>query len=275
MDKKITFIGGGNMANSIVSGILAKGLVPASRLSVSGPHTENLLHFSQLGLNTDSQNSRAASGSDIVILAVKPQIMPTVLPELYESLDEKQLIISVAAGITLRQLESGLKPGSRIIRAMPNTPAAVCMGVTALCQNTSATIEDMADASEIFATCGSVDWVEEHLLDAVIGIAGSAPAYFFMMVEAMADAGVKSGLKRNMAYRMAAQAMAGSAELLLKSERHPGELKDQVCSPGGTTIEAVRALEDAGFRSAVITACLASTTRSQEMNIESNKKYEV
>lgn len=266
MNKKIAFVGGGNMAKSIIHGLIAGELLRASDIYVSGPHIENLQSLADAGVNIHQSNIEAIREADIIILAVKPNIIPQVLIELYEQLRTDQLIISIAAGITLGKLEAVLPPACRIVRAMPNTPAQVGAGVTAVCQNDAATLEDMADVSDIFATCGTVEWVDESLIDVVIGIAGSAPAYFFMMIEAMGDAAVKAGMRRHMAYRMAAQAMLGSAKLALESGKHPGELKDDVCSPGGSTIEAVRSLEDNGFRSAVMSAVDAAINKSQEMN---------
>lgn len=266
MKKKIAFIGGGNMAKSIIKGLLSSKLVAPSDISVSGPHPDHLQELGNSGIAVYQSNVRAASQADIVILAVKPNVIPRVLVELYEVFESDKLIVSIAAGVTLSKLESALPPGRRLVRAMPNTPAQVQAGVTALCQNAATTLEDMADVSDIFAACGTVEWVDESLIDTVIGIAGSAPAYFFMMLEAMGDAAVKAGMRRQMAYRMAAQAMLGSAKLALDSNIHPGQLKDDVCSPGGSTIEAVQTLEEKGFRAAVMSAVDAAINKSRDMN---------
>ncbi len=268
MKKKLAFIGGGNMARSIIRGLVAQETLPASDIHVSGPHPEKLGELEALGIRVHRSNLEAAVAADIIVLAVKPNIIPTVLVELYDVIGPEKLVISIAAGITMQKLESALPPATRIVRAMPNTPAEVGEGVTAVTHNGASTIEDMADTNDIFGACGIVEWVDEQLIDTVIGIAGSAPAYFFLMLEAMGDAAVKGGMKRNMAYRIAAQAMLGSAKLALTSERHPGALKDDVCSPGGSTIEAVQALEDTGFRSSVLAAVDAAITKSRRMNNE-------
>lgn len=263
MKKTIAFIGGGNMAKAIIHGILAQEMLPPAQIHVSGPHPENLSALADRQINVHQSNRESATKADIIVLSVKPNIIPTVLAELYDQIDHSKLIISIANGISLRTLQDLTPPATRIVRAMPNTPASVGEGMTGLCHHDTATLEDIADASEIFQSCGTIEWVDESLLEAIVGIAGSSPAYFFVMLEAMADAAVKSGMKRQMAYRVAAQAMLGSAKLALHSGAHPGVLKDEVCSPGGATIEAVQALEDNGFRSAVMAAVLAATDHTK------------
>lgn len=259
MNKKIAFIGGGNMAKSIIQGLLRQELIPNSDIFVSGPHPENLASLAALNVQVHHSNAEVARAADIIILSVKPAVISLVLDEIQDTITPNKLIISIANGITINELSRLTPFGTRIIRAMPNTPAKVGKALTGLCHAESATLEDIADASEIFQSCGTVEWIEEGLLSALVGIAGSAPAYFFVMLEAMADAAVKSGMKRATAYRVAAQAMLGSAALALETGSHPGILKDEVCSPGGATIEAVQALEDKGFRSAVMAAVLAAS----------------
>ena len=216
------------------------------------------------GIITSQDNKTAASWGDIIILAVKPQMYDSVIGELKEELKDK-LIVSIAAGKNLNQLEELLGKDKRIIRAMPNTPAMVLEGITALCPNKNIEEEELNTIEDILSAFGKTEVIEEKQMDAFIGICGSSPAYVFMFIEALADGAVKEGLPRGKAYKMAAQAVLGSAKLVLESGKHPGELKDMVCSPGGTTIEAVAALEEYGFRSSVIKAVERCSEKSRTM----------
>jgi pyrroline-5-carboxylate reductase len=201
----------------------------------------------------------------VLVLAVKPQMIPALLTEIHPVLLPNQLFISIAAGITLAQLAEGLGEPTRIVRVMPNTPALVGMSATAFSVNARTTVEDVALVTKLFQAIGIAFPVAEKLLDAVTGLSGSGPAYVYVMIEALADGGVRAGLPRDVAQQLAAQTVLGSAQMVLTTGRHPGALKDAVASPGGTTIAGLHALEQAGFRGAVMDAVLAAAQRAEEL----------
>ena len=262
---KLTFIGCGNMGQAILKGILSSQKLSRTEIMATARSRATLDKLEDTyGIITSQDNKTAASWGDIIILAVKPQMYDSVIGELKEELKDK-LIVSIAAGKNLNQLEELLGKDKRIIRAMPNTPAMVLEGITALCPNKNIEEEELNTIEAILSAFGKTEVIEEKQMDAFIGICGSSPAYVFMFIEALADAGVKEGLPRAKAYKMAAQAVLGSAKLVLESGKHPGELKDMVCSPGGTTIEAVAALEEYGFRSSVIKAVERCSEKSRTM----------
>jgi len=262
---KLTFIGCGNMGQAMLKGILGSEKLRGTEIIATARSRETLARLEKdYGIHTTEDNKKAASWGDIVILAVKPQMYEAVLGEIKEELKDK-LIVSIAAGKSLRQLEELLGTDKKLIRAMPNTPAMVLEGITALCPNKNIEEEELNTIEDIFSAFGKTEVIEEKQMDAFIGICGSSPAYVFMFIEALADGAVKEGLPRAKAYRMAAQAVLGSAKLVLESGKHPGELKDMVCSPGGTTIEAVAALEEYGFRSSVIKAVERCSEKSRTM----------
>ncbi|WP_058911502.1 pyrroline-5-carboxylate reductase [Entomohabitans teleogrylli] len=265
MDKKIGFIGCGNMGTAILGGLVASGQVPAGNIWVYTPSPDNVAALrEQYGINGAQSAQEVAQIADIVFGAVKPNIMLKVLSEVTSSLNKDTLVISIAAGVTLDQLASALGHDRKIVRAMPNTPALVNAGMTSITPNALVTPEDIADTLNIFRCFGQAEVIAEPMIHPVVGISGSSPAYVFMFIEAMADAAVLGGMPRAQAYKFAAQAVMGSAKMVLETGKHPGELKDMVCSPGGTTIEAVRVLEEKGFRSAVIEAmekCMAKSER--------------
>ncbi|WP_426350998.1 pyrroline-5-carboxylate reductase [Alloiococcus sp. CFN-8] len=262
---KLTFIGCGNMGQAMLKGILSSEKLRGTEIIATARSRETLARLEKdYGIHTTEDNKKAASWGDIVILAVKPQMYEAVLGEIKEELKDK-LIVSIAAGKSLRQLEELLGTDKKLIRAMPNTPAMVLEGITALCPNKNIEEEELNTIEDILSAFGKTEVIEEKQMDAFIGICGSSPAYVFMFIEALADGAVKEGLPRAKAYRMAAQAVLGSAKLVLESGKHPGELKDMVCSPGGTTIEAVAALEEYGFRSSVIKAVERCSEKSRTM----------
>jgi pyrroline-5-carboxylate reductase len=210
-------------------------------------------------------NRAAAAEADLIVLAVKPQVIEPLLDEIAPAVDAKKLVISIAAGVPIAAIAHKLGAGVRIVRTMPNTPALVGAGATALARGPHATDADLEQALSLFEAVGVAVVVEEHHLDAVTGLSGSGPAFVFMAIEALADGGVKVGLARPIAMALAAQAVMGSAKLVLETGEHPGRLKDQVTSPGGTSIAGVHALEQHGFRAALIAAVEAATKRSREL----------
>lgn len=250
----ITFIGGGNMAYAIIKNMLSSGLVNADDTTIADLNKDRLYFIEEeLGVNITDDNISAINGSDIVVLAIKPQVFRKVYDDFADSLRDK-CVISIMAGVTMDELSEALPGSTRILRTMPNMPAIVGEGMTALCKENNLTEDELAFAEEMFNSVGKVSYVEEHLINAVIGISGSGPAYVFMFIEALADAGVLHGLPRDTAYELAAQLLKGSAVAVQESGIHPAKLKDMVCSPAGTTIEAVKSLEKNGFRGVVIEA---------------------
>lgn len=264
-DKKIGFIGGGNMAEALIKGLLAGG-VPAEELAVAEPD-EGRRKFLQehYGVNVSTANNAVAAGSDVIILSVKPQVCNEVLDGIKGLIGPDKPIISIMAGITTTVIEARLSGAPRVVRVMPNTPALVMEGAAAICKGSHATDDDISLARHIFELVGKAWVVEEKLLDAVTGLSGSGPAYVLTFIEALSDAGVKNGLSRNIATGLAAQTVFGTAKLLLETREHPAVLRDKVTSPGGTTIAGMHALEKDRFRCAVINSVDAATARSMEL----------
>ena len=270
-DAKVGFIGCGAMAEALAAGFAAAG-VPRSQLRAADPMAAAREGVAErVGIATSESNSDVVKASDVVVLAVKPGLVATVLGALVgqPGLDQK-LWISIAAGVTLAQLEAALPEGARVIRVMPNTPALVGAAASALCPNDATSQDDRALGQALFEAVGTAWTVEdEDLLDAVTGLSGSGPAYVFLILEALGDAGVRMGLPRDAAYQLAFQTVYGASKLAIESGRHPAELKDQVTSPGGTTIAGLQKLEDAGVRSALYAAVEAATARSRELRGDS------
>jgi pyrroline-5-carboxylate reductase len=263
---KICCIGGGMMAENILRGVLRARVAGPDQITATDLQPERLAHLHDAyGIAVSRDNARAADGADIVVLAVKPQNMKAALAELKPVMARPRLVISIAAGVKTAALAEGLGAAARIVRTMPNIGAKALASATALCSGPGATPEDLAAAREIFDAIGSTVVVAEELMDAVTGLSGSGPAYFFLFMEAMADAGVRCGLPRQASLRLAAQTCLGAAQLVLEAGDSPALLKDQVTSPGGTTIEGLRALEAAGVRGAIIDAVSAATGRSREL----------
>ena len=252
---KLGFIGCGNMAGAIMGGIVKNGMIKASEIIGSDLSPVGRQKVEEAyGIVTTENNKEVVEKADVVVLAVKPQFYEAVITEVKDLVREDQLIITIAPGKTLAWLEEKFGKKVKLVRTMPNTPAMVLEGMTAACVNEAVTKEEQEYAYEILNCFGKTEFVPERLIDAVVAVSGSAPAYVFMMIEAMADAAVSEGMPRPQAYKFAAQAVLGSAKMVLELGKHPGELKDMVCSPAGTTIEAVRVLEERGFRSALIEA---------------------
>jgi pyrroline-5-carboxylate reductase len=254
------------MAEALVRGLLRASVAAPADVVVTGRRPERLEHFARgYGVATLSDNVAAARTADVLVLAVKPQAMGKLLDVIAPAVTPAKLVLSVAAGVPIAALERKLGAGTRIVRAMPNTPALVGAGACALSPGEHATEEDLATAERLFRSVGTVVRVEEALLDAVTGLSGSGPAYIFLVIEALSDAGVKVGLPRYTALELAAQTVLGSARLLLESGQHPGSLKDQVTSPGGTAIAGLHTLEAGGLRTTLINAVEAATRRAREL----------
>ncbi len=268
--KQIGMIGAGNMGSAILRGIVDANYVKSSQLTVFDVSKRKMREISEdiPGIHEARDCLEVAEASDMIILAVKPLYYNEVISEIRSGLRGKA-VISIAAGWTVNMLEKALKDtGASWLRVMPNTPAMVGEGMTAICDDTTFSQEDFDYARGIFNAIGKTKVLPERLFDGVTAISGSSPAYVYMMIEAMADAGVREGLPRTCAYEMAAQSILGSALMVLSSGTHPAALKDAVCSPGGTTIEAVAVLEKNGFRNAVIEAMKACARKNHEMSLE-------
>ena len=251
---KTGFIGTGNMGYAILKGLLK--IYSQDELMITDANKDKRKQVSQeTGVAAAEDNETLAKSVKYIVLAVKPQYYGAVLKDIAPVVTKEQVIISIAPGITIDDLKKELGDDKRIVRAMPNTPALIGEGMTGVCYDRQLfTEEEEKEIHTFFSSFGKMRIVEERLINAVVCVSGSSPAYVYMFIEALADSAVKYGLPRDTAYEMAAQAVAGSAKMVLETGKHPGELKDAVCSPGGTTIAAVSALEEAGFRSAVIKA---------------------
>lgn len=262
---KIGFIGCGNMGGAILSAALERGGFAAQDILVYDQNHAVVQRVTEkYGVQAAASSPALAQQADILLLAIKPQFYGQVIEEI-KGLCGSQVILSIAAGKTLEWLEARFEKAVPIVRAMPNTPAMVGEGITAITPNRLVGEEQLAAVKQLFAACGMCEEVPEHLMEAVVAVSGSSPAYLFMLMEAMGDAAVLEGMPRQQAYTFAAQAVLGSAKMLLETGRHPAELKDMVCSPAGTTIEAVKVLEREGFRSAVMQAMHAAAEKAREM----------
>ena len=262
----IGFIGCGNMAGAMIGGILGKGIAsPADILASAKFESELAAAKERFGIRTTMDNREVAKTSDILVLAVKPDVIGDVIRGISDAVRSGTTVVSLAPGRPIAWLEEQFGHPLRLVRTMPNTPALAGEGMTALCPNEQVGEAALADVLALFRSFGEAEIVREKDIDAVTAISGSSPAYVFMFIEAMADAAVAEGMTRAQAYRFAAQATAGSAKMVLETGKHPGELKDMVCSPGGTTIEAVQVLEQEGFRSAVIDAVRACAQKAREL----------
>ena len=264
---KLGFIGVGNMATAILKGVIGKDFLPAQDIAiydVSPSQCEKLAE--QYPIRVAQSQEELISTCDCIVLAVKPVYLQRVLEKARPNADGKDFI-SIAAGWTFEMLTTVLdtESGAHVLRTMPNTPAMVGAGFTALCEQTTLSDASFTWAMELFRTLGEVAVLPESLFDAVVAATGSSPAYVFILIEAMADAAVKLGMPRALAYRATAQAVMGSAKMVLDTDEHPAKLKDMVCSPAGTTIDAVASLERSGFRSAVIDAMVACAEKSRAM----------
>ena len=263
---KLGFIGTGNMASAIMGGIIKNQIIPANEIIGADVMEAGRKRVKeQLGIQVTADNHEVVRNSDVVILSVKPQFYAEVIAEIKDDVREDQIIITIAPGKTLAWLKEQFGKNVKIVRTMPNTPALVGEGMTAACPNEYMTKEEITYVLTLLESFGRVEIIPERLMDTVVSVSGSSPAYVFMFIEAMADAAVSGGMPRAQAYQFAAQAVLGSAKMVLETGKHPGELKDMVCSPAGTTIEAVRVLEEKGFRSSVIEAMKTCEEISKNM----------
>jgi pyrroline-5-carboxylate reductase len=261
----IGFIGAGNMAEALIRGLVKGGHVASRSITASAPRNERLTELVEGYGIAVTRDNREAARQRIVVLSVKPQIMDKVLREIADQLQPGALVISIAAGVDTEMIEQACPDGVRVVRAMPNTPAKVGAGATAISPGKHASAEDLALARAMFDAVGITVQLDESHLDAVTGLSGSGPAYIFLILEALADAGVKVGLSRRDAQRLAAQTVMGSAKLLLDTDEHPGRLKDMVTSPGGTAIAGLHTLEQGGLRTTLINAVETATKRAKEL----------
>ena len=265
---KLGFIGAGNMGSAILRGLISAQYITADDMAICDLNARKLEELSDEfpGLTCTESDTELVEMCDMIVLAVKPQYMAETIEHIFDELSTKA-VISIAAGWTVDQLMQALEgSGATLLRVMPNTPAMVGEGMTAICEDTTFDQDDFEFAKGIFDAIGRSVVLPEKLFDGVIAISGSSPAYVFMMIEAMADAGVKEGLPRAVAYEMAAQSLLGSALMVLQSDTHPAALKDAVCSPAGTTIEAVEELERRGFRAAIMDAMKVCAEKSRSMS---------
>ena len=265
---RLSVIGCGNMATAVIGGLIQNGVLNPERITASDKSEQARQRMSdQYGIQTMEDNVqcvRCAKEGDIVLLAVKPNIFPVIAPEIRDELAGKT-VLSIMAGRSIEDLERALGKDCKIVRAMPNTPALVGAGITGYCPNEAVTGQELENAKQIIEGFSEAEQVPESLMAVVTSVSGSSPAFIYMMIEAMADGAVAEGMPRTQAYHFAAQTVLGSAKMVLDTGRHPGELKDMVCSPGGTTIEGVHILEEKGFRTAVIQAVRAAADKARNM----------
>ena len=266
-NKKIAFIGTGNMGSALMGGILKAGLAKPKQVTASRRSEGALEELRRKwGVHAVSDNRKAVAGADVVVLCVKPQAAGAVLEELAPAVRPGQLVISLMAGITTETISKKLRAACPVVRAMPNTPALVDAGATAIAAGRHAGEKDLALAEALFKSVGLVVTLPESAMDAVSGLSGSGPVYIFRVIEAMIDGGVKMGIPRTVAAKLAAQTVFGAAKLVIETGRHPAILKDEVTTPGGTAINAIHMLEAKGLRSVLIDAIVTATQRSQELS---------
>ncbi|QUH25352.1 pyrroline-5-carboxylate reductase [Serpentinicella alkaliphila] len=264
MSYKIGFIGSGNMAFALINGLTYKNPNIKQSIYISDKDTQKCQDLaSKFNINICTNNSDLVSHCDIIFLAVKPNIYPVVLNEIKAIVTSDKILISIAAGISIAFIESFFQANTKIVRTMPNTPVLVLEGMTAITPNRFIPKEEIDIVVELFESVGKVDIIDESLMDMIPAISGSSPAYVYMFIESLADGAVLQGMSRVKAYTYASQAVLGAAKMVSETRLHPGDLKDNVCSPGGTTIEAVFSLEKNGFRSAVIDAMNACTNKAK------------
>ncbi len=263
---KLGFIGCGNMASAMMKGIIANNIVDKEDIIGSDVLDDCRDRAkTSLGIEVTADNNEVVDKADVVVLAVKPQYYEQVITGIKDSVRDRQIIVTIAPGKTLAWVTEQFGKKVKIVRTMPNTPALVGEGITAACYNEFVTEDELEMVVNLLKGFGRCEVISENLMDVVVSVSSSSPAYVFMFIEAMADAAVADGMPRAQAYEFAAQAVLGSAKMVLETGKHPGELKDMVCSPAGTTIEAVRVLEEKGMRSAVIEAMKACTRKAKGM----------
>lgn len=266
MKKALGFIGCGNMARAMMGGILSAGILAPEEVMASDAYRSGLeAAAAQLGIAAAGSNREVVEGARILVLSVKPQVYAAVITEIAPYVGEDTVVVTIAPGQSLEKLAGLFGKDVKLVRTMPNTPAMVGAGMTALCKNQYVTDEEFEEVRRLFGAFGRAEVVAEHMMEAVVAVSGSSPAYVFIMIEAMADAAVREGMPRDKAYTFAAQAIYGSAKMVLESGLHPAALKDNVCSPAGTTIDAVAVLEEKGFRGAIMDAMSACAQKARSM----------
>lgn len=266
-NKRIAVLGAGHMGRALIGGLVRAKLVEPKDITASRRGEEALSELKRrFNISTTTDNKKAVANADIIILAVKPQAASGVLAEIAPKVSKRQLVISVMAGIRADAINGKLKKPCPVVRAMPNTPCLVDAGATAIAAGKYASDKDLEAAEAVFASVGKVARLPETAMDAVTGLSGSGPVYIYMVIEAMIDGGVKMGIPRDVAAKLAAQTVFGAAKLVLETGRHPALLKDEVTTPGGTAINAIHVLEAKGLRSVLIDAIVAATLRSQEIS---------
>jgi pyrroline-5-carboxylate reductase len=271
--RKIGFIGGGNMAAALIRGLLHSETMVADQIRASDVKAARLTEIHEkYAIETSTDNDEIVRWADVIVIAVKPQIVDRILAPIAAAMKPGDLVISIAAGVPLEAFESRLPPEARVIRAMPNTAAMALAAATAIAPGSHATEEDVATAKALFEAVGRCVVLDESLLDAVTGLSGSGPAYVMLMIEALADGGVKVGLGRDTALLLAAQTVYGAAKLQLETGEHPGRLKDMVTSPGGTAIAGLHTLESGGLRRTLIDAVEVASNRSAELGLQMAQK---
>jgi pyrroline-5-carboxylate reductase len=265
--KKIAIIGGGKMGSIIAQGLLEQKIFPKRDITVTDIDSARLDFIrSTMGVQVSNDNKKAAKNANIIIIAVKPQNMAATLTEFSSVIDTSKIVISIAAGIATNFIEASLAKGVRVVRVMPNTPALVGEGAAAVARGSCAKVDDVNLTRAIFDAVGISVEVNEKLMDAVTGLSGSGPAYFFLIIEALIDAGVKMGLPQELAAKLSAQTMLGAARLCLQSDKQPAQLREMVTSPGGTTAAGLKVLEAGKIRETIISAIEAATNRSKELS---------
>ena len=263
---KLGFVGCGNMAQAMIKGIIEREILKAEEIIASDAYKAGLEKAHQtLGLVMAENNTEVVNNAEIIVLAVKPYLYAAVAEEIKDLLRPEQIIVTIAPGKTTGWIAEQFTESTKIVRTMPNTPSMVGEGMTGVCCNKNVTKEDMDYVCHLMRGFGRVEVVPEELMDVVVAVSSSSPAYVFMFIEAMADAASADGMPRAQAYQFAAQAVYGSAKMILDTHKHPGELKDMVCSPGGTTLEAVRVLENHRLRSSVFEAMKACVAHARKM----------
>ncbi|KAL5014921.1 hypothetical protein ScPMuIL_009191 [Solemya velum] len=265
---RVGFIGSGRMAQAMTKGFLSNRVVDPSNIIASDVDKAMLKFIKELGVNTTVSNDEVVKMSQVIIMAVKPNMVAPILQEISPSISNQHLVVSIAAGVTIATLEQNLPSGTRVIRVMPNVSALVLAAASAISPGGSVQTGDCELVTSLLSAVGICEVLEEKHLDTVTGLSGSGPAYAFMAIEALSDGGVRMGLPRSTATRLAAQTLLGAAKMVLETGRHPDQLKDDVCSPGGTTIAAVYQLEKAGFRGALMEAVATATLKSKELGKE-------
>jgi len=267
MNKKIGFIGAGKMAQAMIEGIVKSNMIPKENIMASAATEKTIDKIVRThGIIASLSNIDVARFADILILAVKPDIHGVVIEEIKKNIKQNAIIVTIAAGITLQDIEQAFGFQVKTVRTMPNTPSLVGEGMSAICANDYLSEDELIDVERLFHCFGKTERLQEKFMDAVPSISGSSPAYVYMLLEAMADGGVRQGIPRDKAYRLAAQAVLGAAKMVLETGIHPGELKDDVCTPGGATIEAVATLEKEQFRGSILAAMESCTKKVTTLN---------